>query len=62
MEKSNIDIEQIIYDETEKRLAEMKKPGYEFPARIGQIDVLIIIAAIVVSALLIILCMVGVIV
>jgi len=54
-------IEQMIYDETEKRLAEMEKPDYEFPKRIGVGDVIGIVASISISIVLIILCMVGVI-
>lgn len=55
-------MEQMIYEETEKRLKVMESPGYEFPKRIGKADVIGIIAAICVSLLLIISCMLEVIV
>ncbi|MGM9683271.1 MAG: hypothetical protein ACI3XQ_06710 [Eubacteriales bacterium] len=55
-------LEKMIYDETEKRLEEMEQPDYEFPGRIGKADVIGIVAGIVISILLIILCVTGVIV
>lgn len=54
-------IEQMIYDETEKRLAIMESPDYEYPKTISKADVVGIVVAVAVSALLIVLCMVGVI-
>lgn len=54
-------IEQMIYDETEKRLAEMESPDYVFPKRIGKGDIVAIITSVAVSFMLIILCMAGVI-
>ena len=58
MEKS---IEELIYEETDKRLKEMQAPGYVFPERVDGRDVVGIIAAVGVSILLIVLCMTGVI-
>lgn len=55
------DLGQLIYDETEKRLEEMESPDYQWPARIGRIDWIVIIAGIVISFVLILLCMTGVI-
>ena len=54
-------IEQIIQDETERRLAEMQRPDYEFPPRASVADVWGIVLLIGISALLILLCMMGVI-
>ena len=54
-------IEEVIYQETEKRLAIMQQPDYEFPARIGKGDVAAIITSIVVCLTLIVCCMTGVI-
>lgn len=54
-------LEQLIYDETEKRLNEMEQPDYEFPKRMSKADYAVIVGAIVVCTLLIALCMVGVI-
>jgi len=54
------DIEKMIYDETEKRLAEMESPEYVFPARAGvgtYVGVAVCVAA---SIVLIVLCMMGV--
>lgn len=59
MEKS---IEELIYEETDQRLKEMVAPGYQFPEKADKMDVIGIIAAIGVSMLLIVLCMMGVIV
>ena len=55
-------IEQMIYDETEKRLAVMESPDYVFPKKITKADVIGIVASVAVSVVLIVLCMVGVIV
>lgn len=54
-------IEQMIYDETEKRLGIMESKDYVFPPKIGKVDVVAIIASCAVSLVLIILCMTGVI-
>jgi hypothetical protein len=54
-------IGQLIDEETERRLDIMGSPAYEFPARIGTIDIVLIIAGILVSMFLIVLCMTGVI-
>ena len=59
MEKS---IEQLIYEETDLRLKKMAAPDYQFPEKAGKADAVMICAAIGVSILLIVLCMVGVIV
>ncbi|MBR1863287.1 MAG: hypothetical protein IJ806_04295 [Ruminococcus sp.] len=58
---SSESLEQIIYDETEKRLAEMSKEDYEFPERADKKDYIGIALAVGVCLLLIILCMTGVI-
>ena len=58
MEKS---IEELIYEETDKRLKEMKAPDYEFPEKANKADWLGILASVGVSLLLIVLCMTGVI-
>lgn len=55
-------IEQMIYDETQKRLAVMESPDYVFPKKITKADVIGIVASVAVSMVLIVLCMVGVIV
>lgn len=54
-------IEQMIYDETEKRLAVMESPDYVYPKTINKKDVIGIIAGIGISLVLILLCMIGVI-
>ena len=58
---NEISIEQMIYDETEKRLAEMQKPDYVFPKKITKADIIGIICSVAVSLVLIVLCMAGVI-
>ena len=57
----NQSIEELIYSETQERLATMESSDYVFPAKIGKGDVIGIVGGIVVSALLIVLCMLGVI-
>lgn len=59
--KENQSIEELIYSETEHRLAIMETPDYEFPKSITKVDVIAIISGIVVCSLLIVLCMTGVI-
>lgn len=59
MEKT---IEELIYEETDRRLREMKSEDYRFPAKADRSDWIGILAGIGVSALLIVLCMTGVIV
>lgn len=54
-------IEQMIYDETEKRLNIMQSPDYEFPKRISKADVIGIVSSVACSIVLIALCMAGVI-
>ena len=58
MEKS---IDEIISEETQERLKEMGSENYEFPEKIGKVDVFGIIALILICTLLIVLCMMGVI-
>lgn len=59
--KENQSIEELIYNETKKRLAIMEKPDYEFPKSITKADVIAIASGIVLCLLLIALCMTGVI-
>lgn len=59
MEKT---IEEVIYEETEKRLAEMQSPDYEFPKKMNYRDLIAILASMGVCGLLLVLCMTGVIV
>lgn len=54
-------IEELIYNETEKRLQEMEREDYEFPERINKTDYIIMAAGFIGSVILIILCMLGVI-
>ena len=54
-------LEQIIYEETEKRLAEMSKKDYEFPEKADKKDYIGIACAVGVCLVLIIMCMTGVI-
>ena len=58
MEKS---IEELIYEETDKRLQEMAAPDYPWPSKADKMDAIAIIAGIGISLVLIVLCMVGVI-
>ena len=57
-----VDIGKLIDEETEKRLALMQSPDYEFPKKAGTADWIAICAGIVISIILIVLCMTGVIV
>ena len=59
MEKS---IEELIYEETDRRLKEMAAPDYPFPSKAGKLDVIGIAAMTGTCLVLIILCMTGVIV
>lgn len=54
-------IEKMIYDETERRLAIMESPEYEFPKRINRTDIIAISLLCIICLLLIVLCMMGVI-
>lgn len=54
-------LEDLIYEETAKRLGIMEQPDYEFPKRMGKGDFVIIAVAVAVSLVLIALCMTGVI-
>jgi uncharacterized membrane protein YvbJ len=59
--KENQSIEELIYSETNHRLAIMEKPDYEFPKSITKADIIAIVSAIVICSFLIALCMTGVI-
>lgn len=54
-------IEELIYTETEKRLEIMENPDYEFPEQINKKDWAWIWGIVGISAVLIVLCMTGVI-
>ena len=54
-------IEQLIYEETEHRLAIMEQPDYPFPSRFGRADAVGVVASVAVSVILLILCATGVI-
>lgn len=54
-------IEQLIYQETEKRLKEMESDTYEFPKKMTKIDYIIIAVSVIASLGLIAACMLGVI-
>lgn len=58
MEKT---IEEVINEETEKRLAEMQSPDYVFPKKMDSHDFIAILASMGICALLMALCMMGVI-
>lgn len=60
-ETDAVDIQQLIDEETTKRLHQMQETGYEFPKRVTKLDYVLMIAAVVVSEIMIILCMTGVI-
>lgn len=61
MKEAEMSIEELINSETENRLKEMEQPGYEFPKKIGKVDMIVMAVGFVASLLLIILCMTGVI-
>ena len=52
-------IEQLIYDETERRLEIMQSDTYEFPKKMTRVDYGIIIASVAASLVLIVTCMLG---
>ena len=52
-------IEQIIYEETERRLEIMQSDTYEFPKKMTRVDYGIIIASVAASLVLIVTCMLG---
>lgn len=52
-------IEQLIYEETERRLEIMQSDTYEFPKKMTRVDYGIIIASVVASLVLIVTCMLG---
>ncbi|MCM1400219.1 MAG: hypothetical protein NC225_12145 [Clostridium sp.] len=60
-DEQELSLEELIASETEKRLNEMEQPDYEFPKKINKADVIVMIAGFLVSAVLIALCMTGVI-
>lgn len=53
-------IEQLIYEETERRLEIMQSDTYEFPKKMTRVDYGIIIASVAASLVLIVTCMLGV--
>ena len=52
-------IEQLIYEETERRLEIMQSDTYEFPKKMTRVDYGIIIASVAASLVLIVTCMRG---
>ena len=50
-------LEDLIYEETKRKLDIMESKEYEFPKRITMVDIYIIISIIIISLVLIILCM-----
>lgn len=52
-------IEQLIYEETERRLEIMQSDFYEFPKKMTRVDYGIIIASVAASLVLIVTCMLG---
>lgn len=52
-------IEQLIYEETERRLEIMQSDSYEFPKKMTRVDYGIIIASAAASLVLIVTCMLG---
>ena len=52
-------IEQLIYEETERRLEIMQSDAYEFPKKMTRVDYGIIIASVAASLVLIVTCMLG---
>ena len=52
-------IEQLIYEETERRLEIMQSDSYEFPKKMTRVDYGIIIASVAASLVLLVTCMLG---
>ena len=52
-------IEQLLYEETERRLEIMQSDSYEFPKKMTRVDYGIIIASVAASLVLIVTCMLG---
>lgn len=52
-------IEQLIYEETERRLEIMQSDTYEFPKKMTRVDYGIVIASVAASLVLIVTCMLG---
>lgn len=52
-------IEQLIYEETERRLEIMQSDTYEFPKKMTRVDYGIIIASVAASLVLIVTCVLG---
>lgn len=61
VKENETSLEELIVEETTKRLDEMASPDYEFPKRITRWDVVWMVVGVAVSAILIALCMTGVI-
>lgn len=61
VKENEISLEELIVEETTKRLDEMASADYEFPKRITRWDVVWMVVGVAVSAILIALCMTGVI-
>lgn len=60
-QEKEISLDELIAEETTKRLEEMASPDYEFPKKITRWDVVWMIVGVAVSTILIALCMTGVI-
>ncbi len=60
-QEKELSLDELITEETTKRLDEMASGNYEFPKRITRWDVVWMVVSVVVSAILIALCMTGVI-
>lgn len=60
-QEQKISLDELITEETTKRLDEMASPDYEFPEKITRWDVVWMVVGVVASAILIALCMTGVI-
>lgn len=54
-------IEELIYNETEKRLNIMASKEYEFPKKATKLDYMIIVISIIICVFFMVLCMIGVI-
>ena len=52
-------IEQLIYEETERRLEIMQSDTYEFPKKMTRVDYGIIIASVAASLVLLVTCLLG---
>jgi len=52
-------LDEILYEETQKRLGTMSRKDYEYPPGLGRLDWIIVIASLFCCLLLMALCMVG---